>query len=101
MTSTSVSTWRAQKLAFISLLVSVTEVILLLCISVFATHPLAHSVHSVAIKRLIAAAVLLLGPVSIMTAFVGIFADSRKSPAIFAVFVAAGCWFVCILQTLV
>jgi NAD(P)H-dependent flavin oxidoreductase YrpB (nitropropane dioxygenase family) len=52
--------WKARKLALISLAVCVLEVTILLCIRMFATHPISHSAHSVAIKKLIAATVLLV-----------------------------------------
>lgn len=101
MISTFVQTWKARKLAFISLALSVLEVTILLCIRMFATHPISHSAHSVAIKKQIAATVLLVGPMSIVIAFVGMFLDSRRSTAFLAVFAAVGCWFLCFLQTLV
>jgi hypothetical protein len=52
--------WKARKLALISLAVCVLEVTILLCIRMFATHPISHSAHSVAIKKHIAATVLLV-----------------------------------------
>ena len=76
------------------------EIIILLCIRMFATHPVSHSVHSVALRKLIAAAVLFGGPMSIGFAFAGIFLDSCRAAAFFAALAAVGCWIFCFLQTL-
>jgi hypothetical protein len=101
MISTFAPMWKVRKLAFVSFALSILEVTILLCIRMFATHPMSHSAHSFALKKLIAATVLLIGPMSVMIAFVGVFFDSRRSTAFFAVFAAVGCWFFCFLQTLV
>ena len=101
MIATFAPMWRVRKLAFVSLAMSMLEVAILLCIRMFATHPMSHSDHSFALKKLIAATVLLIGPAAILIALVGVFFDSRRIAAFFAVFVAVGCWFLSFLQTLV
>ena len=101
MISTFASMWKARKLVFISLALSIVELAILICIRIFATHHISHSQHSVAIKQLIAATVLLVVPMSVLVSIVGIFFDSRRSTALLAVFAAVGCWFFCFLQTLV
>jgi hypothetical protein len=101
MTSTFAPMWRVRKLAFLSLAMSMLEVCVFLCIRMLATHPMSHSSHSFALKKLIAATVLLIGPAAILIAIVGVFFDSRRLAAFIAVFVAVGCWFLSFLQTLV
>lgn len=99
--SASAPMWKDRQLAFISLAMSILEVVILLCIRIFADHPMSNSAHSYALKKLIAATVLLLGPLAVLTAFTGMFFDSRRITAVFALFVALACWFLCFLQTLV
>jgi hypothetical protein len=92
---------RGRSLAYISLVLSFLEIAILMCVRMFATHPIADSVHSVAIKRMLGITVLFGGPLAILVGLVGIVFDSRKVLAVVAFPLGLVCWFLSFLQTLV
>ena len=92
---------RASLFAYISLSLSLLQTVILQSIRIFATHPIADSAHSVALKRLLGITVLFGGLLAILSSLVGIIFDSWKLLAVVAFLVSLLCWFLSFLQTLV